>query len=396
MSPEQEYKQLFERMAQLCDEQGWGDPFSYARSKEILAAISLGHKVATTFSGADAFDKQGRPLEYKSTTGEKCKGSYTGISVQPTWEQQDKYLREEKIVPYRHYYNRFKDGKLVESYEMDGEKVYKILKDKLEKSYPTALNKKDPRLSANITWGEIEANGHRVLPQMNIALKHQEGLEFLSDIPDNSVDLVLTDPPYEISRPTGFIKSQGENTIERFKMSYEFGEWDERATNLAPFVSEFYRVLRPSGTMIMFYDLWKLTNLADIMQSAKFKQLRMIEWVKTNPVPINSQLNYLTNCREIALTGVKKSKPTFHSKYDKGIYEFPIYHAKDRFHPTQKSLPLFEALITKHSNEGDLVLDCFAGSATTAVAAQNTNRSFMGCEIDEEYYNKATQRINNE
>ena len=230
----------------------------------------------------------------------------------------------------------------------------------------------------------------------SIVLKHQEGLEFLSEISDNSVDLILTDPPYEISRPTGFIKSQGKKTIERFKMSYEFGEWDERSTNLAPFVTEFYRVLRASGTMIMFYDLWKLTNLAEIMQNAKFKQLRMIEWVKTNPVPINSQLNYLTNCREIALTGVKVSKPTFHSKYDKGIYEFPIYHAKDRFHPTQKSLPLFEVLIKKHSNEGDLVLDCFAGSATTAVAAQNTNRSFVGCELDEEYYNKATQRINNE
>tara|TARA_Y100000034_G_scaffold10971_1_gene11521 strand:- start:68 stop:766 length:699 start_codon:yes stop_codon:yes gene_type:complete len=229
----------------------------------------------------------------------------------------------------------------------------------------------------------------------SIVLKHQEGLEFLSEISDNSVDLILTDPPYEISRPTGFIKSQGKKTIERFKMSYEFGEWDERSTNLAPFVTEFYRVLRASGTMIMFYDLWKLTNLAEIMQNAKFKQLRMIEWLKTNPVPINSQLNYLTNCREIALTGVKVSKPTFHSKYDKGIYEFPIYHAKDRFHPTQKSLPLFETLIKKHSNEGDLVLDCFAGSATTAVAAQNTNRSFVGCEIDEEYYNKATQRINN-
>ena len=111
---------------------------------------------------------------------------------------------------------------------------------------------------------------------MAITLKHKEGLEFLSDIPDNSVDLVLTDPPYEISRSTGFIKSQGEKTIERFKMSYEFGEWDERSTNLAPFVSEFYRVLRPSGTMIMFYDLWKLTNLAEIMKSAKFKQLIMI------------------------------------------------------------------------------------------------------------------------
>ena len=75
---------------------------------------------------------------------------------------------------------------------------------------------------------------------MSIILKNQEGLDFLSTVPDNSVDLILTDPPYEISRATGFIKSSGENTIERFKMSYEFGEWDERSTNLLPFVSEFY------------------------------------------------------------------------------------------------------------------------------------------------------------
>ena len=230
---------------------------------------------------------------------------------------------------------------------------------------------------------------------MNIVLKHQEGLDFLSGIANNSVDLVLTDPPYEISRSTGFLNSKGEKTIERFKMSYEFGEWDERSTNLAPFVSEFYRILRPSGTMIMFYDLWKLTNLAEIMEKSKFKQLRFLEWVKTNPVPINSKINYLTNSREIALSGVKKSKPTFNSQYDNGIYRYPIYHAKDRFHPTQKSLPLFEELIQKHSNEGDLVLDCFAGSATSAVASHRTGRKFIGCEMDEEYYKKSIERINN-
>ena len=57
MSPEQEYRKLYERMAQLCEEQGWGDPFSYARSKEIYAATVLGHTVADTFSGADAYNQ---------------------------------------------------------------------------------------------------------------------------------------------------------------------------------------------------------------------------------------------------------------------------------------------------------------------------------------------------
>ena len=130
-----------------------------------------------------------------------------------------------------------------------------------------------------------------------------------------------------------------------------------------------------------------------IIEDAKFKQLRFIEWVKTNPVPINSKINYLTNSREIALTAIKGSKPTFHSKYDKGIYEFGICHERDRFHPTQKPLNLLKALITKHSNEGDLVLDCFAGSASCAVACNDTSRSFIGCELDETYYTKATERI---
>jgi DNA modification methylase len=176
-------------------------------------------------------------------------------------------------------------------------------------------------------------------------------------------------------------------------MSYEFGEWDNEIFALDKVMEESYRILKPGGTLICFYDLWKIETLKNLIESAKFKQLRFIEWVKTNPVPINSKINYLTNSREIALTAIKGSKPTFHSQYDKGIYEFGICHERGRFHPTQKPLNLLQALITKHSNEGDTVLDCFAGSASCAVACYNTGRNFMGCELDETYYTKATERI---
>ena len=143
----------------------------------------------------------------------------------------------------------------------------------------------------------------------------------------------------------------------------------------------------------MFFDLWKLSYLKEQLEGVKFKQLRFIEWIKTNPQPVNSGINYLTNCREMALLGVKKGKPTFNSKYDKGIYEYPIYGGKDRFHPTQKSLLLFEELIKKHSNENDIVLDCFLGSGTTALAARNTNRKFIGCELDKEFFEKSVNRL---
>ena len=227
---------------------------------------------------------------------------------------------------------------------------------------------------------------------MSINLSNQSCFDFLPTLEKNSVDLILIDPPYTISRSTGF-ESCGEKGVERFKMSYEFGEWDNEIFALDKVMEESYRILKPGGTLICFYDLWKIETLKNWIESAKFKQLRFIEWVKTNPVPINSKINYLTNSREIALTAIKGSKPTFHSQYDKGIYEFAICHERDRFHPTQKPLNLLQALITKHSNEGDTVLDCFAGSASCAVACYNTGRNFMGCELDETYYTKATERI---
>ena len=300
-----------------------------------------------------------------------------------------------------------------------------------------------------------------------IVLKHQEGLQFLSDIPDNSVDLILTDPPYITSRdsgmdkwvdhvakqdeagaenlrsvkqwrglktlrewvdflkndrslynydeegnPTSLITGAPKRKLKKYKADYlkygsiygkkyadktNYGDWDSQFTmeQLELFTKHFYRILRPGGTCIIFFDLWKITNLKDMLESEKFKQIRLIEWIKTNPQPINSKVNYLTNCREIALLGIKKSKPTFNSKYDKGIYEYPLQGGKFRFHPTQKSLPLFEDLIKKHSNKGDLVLDCFAGSGTTAIAARNTERDFIGCEMDETYYIKSIERIKN-
>lgn len=129
------------------------------------------------------------------------------------------------------------------------------------------------------------------------------------------------------------------------------------------------------------------------MKKANFKQIRFIEWIKTNPVPLNSKTNYLTNSREIAILGVKVGKPTFNSKYDNGIYKYPICQDKGRFHPTQKPLALIEELIVKHSNEGDTVLDCFSGSGTTAVAAYKEKRNFFGCELSKEYFEKSILRL---
>ena len=218
-----------------------------------------------------------------------------------------------------------------------------------------------------------------------IELRHADCFDFLSTLENNSVDLILTDPPYEILE-----KSWYKN---RFHTDDEdFVSWDKEL-NISKLLKDLYRVLRDGGTLIMFYDLWKISYLKEYLEQTKIKQIRMIEWIKTNPVPINSSINYLTTAREIALVAVKKRRGTFNSQYDNGIYQCGICQDKGRFHPTQKPLKLIEQLILKHSHIDDTVLDCFFGSGTTAVAAYNTGRNFIGCELSKEYYEKAVERL---
>lgn len=227
-----------------------------------------------------------------------------------------------------------------------------------------------------------------------IKLFNESCFPFLNKQKSNSVSLILIDPPYEVSRETNFASSEETGTdTDRFRVSMDFGDWDYNFKHLDEVIKECYRILKQGGTLICFYDIWKITTLKEYYDSAKFKQIRLIEWIKTNPVPLNSKTNYLTNAREIAIVGVKGGKPIFHSEYDNGIYRFPICHDKGRFHPTQKPLALIEALIEKHSNEGDMVCDCFSGSGTTAVASYNTKRSFIGTELSKEYYDKSIERF---
>lgn len=229
-----------------------------------------------------------------------------------------------------------------------------------------------------------------------IELYREDCSDFIKRIEDNSIDLILIDPPYNISRDSNFINgSIDNNTTRKFNISIDFGEWDSSFEHkyLDELCDEFYRVLKRSGTIICFYDLWKISYLRDSLEKSKFKQIRFIEWLKANPAPINSKVNYLTNAREIALLGVKGGSPTFNSSYDNGLYNYPLCRDKGRFHPTQKPIKLIEELILKHSNENDIILDCFSGSGTTAVACANTNRSFIGCELDREYYRKSIERI---
>jgi len=219
---------------------------------------------------------------------------------------------------------------------------------------------------------------------MKQELWHGDCLELMKNIPDKSVDLVLTDPPYNIARNNNF------HTMGR--AGIDFGAWDKNA-DIFSYIKECYRVLDKNGSFIVF-NAWK--NLGDISkfsESLGFVTKDMLRLEKRNPMPRNRDRRYITDY-ECAIwftmpqakwvfnrQDAKYQRPKFVCSIDKGL------------HPTQKSLKLMEDLVKIHSDSGQLILDCFAGSGTTCLAAKNLNRQFIGIEKEKEYYDICVERL---
>ncbi len=163
MTPEQtlRFRELYKEMYFIC---GGLDPFSYARAREIYMSGEFGHKVADDYSGEDAFDENGKPVEYKSTIADKIQGTYNGISVHNTWEEQMKYLKEYKICKYeKHYFARFENGEIVEAYVLSGEDVLELILPRVKKQFDEGTShKKDPRIGVTIGHKDIKKYGTRI------------------------------------------------------------------------------------------------------------------------------------------------------------------------------------------------------------------------------------------
>ena len=205
------------------------------------------------------------------------------------------------------------------------------------------------------------------------------------------VDLILTDPPYGVSRDYQL----GFSNMGRAGMNY--GAWDYNFDQ-KEWINLCAPLVRDGGSVIIFNDWKNLSYLVEALTANGFLIKDLIRWEKTNPMPRNVNSRYVMDF-EVALWAVKgKKKWTFNKPADVS-YLRPVFRTgvllggKKRIHPTQKSLEVFAELIKIHSNENDVVFDPFSGSGTTAVACQKLNRQFIGCEIDKNYYEKAIARL---
>ena len=218
-----------------------------------------------------------------------------------------------------------------------------------------------------------------------VKLMQGDCLELMRDIPDGSVDMVLTDPPYNIARPNNF-HTMGRSGID-------FGDWDKGA-DIFTYIDHIPRVLTKDGSFVVFND-WK--NLGDIARYAESLGLvtkDMLRLEKSNPMPRNRDRRYVTDYECAIWFTQPKAKWTF-NRLAEGYQRPKFVCSIDKgLHPTQKSLKLMEQIIAIHTNQSDTILDPFMGSGTTGVAAKNLNRSFIGIELDETYFNIAKERIN--
>jgi len=153
-----EWIDCFNRLQTLSDELNVGDPFNYNRGREIHTALTLGLEISNTLTGADAYEN-GKPVELKSTIG-TLKATYNGVSVQPSWEEQEDYLVNKKIGKYsKHYICRYNGSKLEEVWMLTADDVLTILLPKFHKQYHSDRNAKDPRLGQQINAKEIRKFG---------------------------------------------------------------------------------------------------------------------------------------------------------------------------------------------------------------------------------------------
>ena len=200
-------------------------------------------------------------------------------------------------------------------------------------------------------------------------------------------DLVLTDPPYNISVDNNFHTMRGRHGID-------FGDWD-KGFDLTSWIPEAVSRLKPGGSIVIFNAWRNMGEIASALENCGCLVKEMLQWQKTNPMPRNRDRLYVTSC-EFAIWATKGKGWMFNRQretYENTIFKYPIVSAKHRIHTTQKPIELIRDLILIHSNPDDIVLDPFMGSGTTAIAAIETGRKFVGFEIDKNYYSAACRRI---
>jgi DNA modification methylase len=234
---------------------------------------------------------------------------------------------------------------------------------------------------------------------MKLTLIQGDALKVLPTLPSESVDLIVTDPPYFNKGMKPAYKRKGHKDVITY-----FGEWDVFNSDkdylefINNFIDEAKRVMKPNSSVYIFTNDRFISYIRHIIKSKELKYASTIVWHKYNSPPRFIEVAGFISSKEI-IAFAYKGKPTFNKPIDfkelLDVWITPQTPSNERTgHPTQKPLSLIKKIINISSNEGDTILDPFLGSGTTMVAALELKRNCIGIEINKEYIEMVKKRLN--
>ena len=212
-----------------------------------------------------------------------------------------------------------------------------------------------------------------------IKLLQGDCMELMNNIPNESIDLVLTDIPYNVvnREDNGLRKLDKENA-------------DILTFDLINFLEQLYD--KAKSTIIIFCGKEQVSIIHSYFNDKQKKgkgTVRQLIWEKSNPSPMNGQHIYLSGVENAIW--FKKRGGTFNAHCKNTVFKYPI--GRSKLHPTEKNHLLLQELILDNSNENDLILDPCMGSGSTGVVALQNNRNFLGIELNQNYFEIAKNRI---
>lgn len=223
-----------------------------------------------------------------------------------------------------------------------------------------------------------------------IQVYNTDAIEWLKTLDNDSVDLIVSDPPYRVTQHGhsglgGIFKTKvGEDK----KLNGKLFEHNEVDVN--DYAGELYRVLKPDSHCYIMTNDRNLQNFLNVFTNIGFNFCKLLIWDKQNKITNQYYMNQV----EYILFMYKGRNKQINNCGTSNLISVNNVKNKTHNHPTEKPVELMEILIKNSTNEGDLVLDPFVGVGATPVACQNLKRNFIGCELDKVYYDTTMERLN--
>lgn len=223
-----------------------------------------------------------------------------------------------------------------------------------------------------------------------IDLRQGDCLEIMKNIPDKSIDLIVTDPPYKLTSRGGSGTMGGYWKEEKAKKGVIF---DNNSISCKEYLPEFYRILKDKTILYLMCNNTNLQEMINVATQSGFKFVKSLIWEKGNKICGR----YYMNCFEYILLFRKGGDKPIKNCGTPDILKVPIKKQKDingkNLHNTEKPVELMKILIENSSDENDIILDPFMGIGSTGIASKELKRNFIGIELDEKYFKIAKEGI---